>query len=209
MSEDKVADGRLSHRGYLWVAALAALAGFGAVYFTARGPDNAGVTGVTGTRGDIPKPDGTEINAFVRKAVPETLPAFSFQDGSGKTLTIADFKGKVVLLNLWATWCAPCRLEMPSLDRLQKAMGSGKFEVVALSLDRGGQAAAQKFLTEIKAETLKLYVDPTGKEGFNLKPIGLPTTLLIDAEGREIGRLTGPAEWDDAPAKALIAAELK
>lgn len=201
---------------YLWAAALAALIGFGAVYLTARTSDNgntvvAGEAGIGAAPAEAPTAasSGSEMAAFVTRKAPEPLPAFTFQDGEGRPLTIADFKGRTVLLNLWATWCGPCRLEMPALDRLQAAMGSDKFEVVALSLDKGGVEKARKFLDDIKVTRLKFYIDPTGKEGFNLLPQGLPTTLLIDAEGREIGRLTGPAEWDSEAAKALIAGYLK
>ena len=93
--------------------------------------------------------------------------------------------------------------------REQKSLGSGKFEVVALSLDRKGTEASSKFLSEVKATNLKLYVDPTAKQGTVLKLIGMPTTILIDKEGRELGRLAGPAEWDSEDAKKLIEAALK
>lgn len=211
-TEQAPSGGRLSLTQSLWLAALAALVGFGAVYVMVLPPDNARVA-VQGDAAPETKPaagsSGNEMAAFVKRANPEALPAFTFQGKDGKALTIADFKGKTILLNLWATWCAPCRHEMPALDRLQAAMGSDKFEVVALSLDKDGVDKAQKFLGEIKVSHLNFYIDPTGKEGFNLKPVGLPTTLLIDAEGREIGRLAGPAEWDSEAAKALISAQLK
>lgn len=210
MSEHQATGPKRPLTGYLWVAALAALVGYAAVYFTGRIADNAGVPPAgQGAPAKVHVPDGSEIATFVRKSPPEPLPALTFQDGDGKPLTIGDFKGKTVLLNLWATWCAPCRHEMPALDQLQKELGSDKFEVVALSLDKNGHDKAKKFLAEIKAENLKFYIDPTGKEGFNLKPLGLPTTYLIDAEGREIGRLTGPAVWDSEAAKALIKPEIK
>jgi thiol-disulfide isomerase/thioredoxin len=210
-SDQAPANRKLPLSRMLWLAALGALIGFGAVYFTAGSPDNAVTAQGTGETG---KPankasSGNEMAAFVRKATPEPLPAFTFQDGDGKAITIADFKGRYVLLNLWATWCAPCRLEMPALDRLQAAIGSDKFEVVALSLDKDGVDKARKFFADTKIAHLKFYIDPTGKEGFNLKPVGLPTTFLIDPEGREIGRLAGPAEWDSEAAKALIAAAIR
>ena len=215
-SQQAPSGGRLSLAQSLWLAALAALAGFGAVYLMAQPPDNARVAvqgdaapgAASGTKPAAGQ-GGNEMAAFVRKSTPEALPAFTFQDKDGRAITIADFKGRTVLLNLWATWCAPCRHEMPALDRLQAAMGSDKFEVVALSLDKDGVDKARKFLGETKVSHLNFYIDPTGKEGFNLKPVGLPTTLLIDADGREIGRLAGPAEWDSEAAKALISAQLK
>jgi thiol-disulfide isomerase/thioredoxin len=144
--------------------------------------------------------------SFVFKKAPEALPELRFQDGQGQELTFDKFKGKVVLLNLWATWCLPCRKEMPALDRLQAELGSDKFEVVALSVDRTGVAGARKFLEETKVEKLALYADPSARLASALKAVGLPTTLLVDAEGREVGRLVGPAEWDSADAVRLIKA---
>lgn len=147
-----------------------------------------------------------EMATFVFKRAPEPLPEFAFQDASGKERTIKDWRGKVVLLNLWATWCLPCRKEMPSLDRLQAELGSDQFEVLAVSVDRTGLEGAKKFLDSIKVAKLGLYADPTVRMTSTLKVPGMPGTLLIDREGREIGRLVGPAEWDSPDAKALIRA---
>ncbi len=193
----------------LWILALAGLVGFGAVYVMRGGPDNVAVG--TNAAQKIPEPGAKtgQMAAYVKTKTPEALPEITFNDASGKALSLADFKGKTVLLNLWATWCAPCREEMPSLDRLQNALGSDKFEVVALSLDRKGAEAAQKFLNETKVTHLKLYIDATAKHGTTLRAIGMPTTILIDKEGRELGRLTGPAEWDSEEAKKLIIAAME
>jgi thiol-disulfide isomerase/thioredoxin len=150
-----------------------------------------------------------EMAAFVFKPQPEPMPKVAFVDADGKERTLDDWKGKVVLLNLWATWCAPCRKEMPGLDRLQGELGSDKFEVVAVSVDRTGIPGAKKFLDQIKVGKLAVLADPTARMGTTLRAIGMPATLLIDAEGREIGRLVGPAEWDTPEAKALIQAALK
>lgn len=150
-----------------------------------------------------------EMAAFVFKPAPEPLPEVAFTDADGKPRTLADWKGRVVLLNLWATWCAPCRKEMPQLENLQRELGSDKFEVVALSVDRTGIAGAKKFLDQIKVERLGVYADATARAGSALRAIGMPTTLLIDREGREIGRLIGPAEWDSADAKRLIEAAVR
>ncbi|RMF01984.1 MAG: TlpA family protein disulfide reductase, partial [Alphaproteobacteria bacterium] len=114
-----------------------------------------------------------------------------------------------VLLNLWATWCAPCRREMPDLDRLQAELGGERFEVVAISIDKGGPDKPQRFLEEVKATKLNFYHDPTGRLGTLLKAYGLPTTILVDAQGRELGRLAGPAEWGSEDAKKLIKAVLE
>ena len=150
-----------------------------------------------------------EMAAFVFKPTPEPLPKVTFVDATGKERTLDDWKGKVVLLNLWATWCAPCRKEMPGLDRLQGELGSDKFEVVAVSVDRTGTAGAKKFLDQINVGKLAVLADPTARMGTTLRAIGMPATLLIDPEGREIGRMVGPAEWDTAEGKALIQAALK
>ncbi|MEG9861635.1 MAG: TlpA disulfide reductase family protein [Parvularculales bacterium] len=131
-----------------------------------------------------------------------------FVGGDGETLTLADFKGQVVLVNLWATWCAPCREEMPSLDRLQQHLDSEDFSVVAIASDRGGVEAARTFLAEIDANTLGVYVDSTARIGPALGSFGLPASLLLGRDGRELGRLAGPAEWDSDEAIALIRAAL-
>jgi thiol-disulfide isomerase/thioredoxin len=117
-------------------------------------------------------------------------------DGEGRSLTLADFRGRIVLLNLWATWCTPCREEMPTLDRLQARLGGTDFEVVALSIDHDGIAAVRKFYQEIGIKHLRIYNDPTTDATARLGVIGIPATLLIDREGREVGRALGPAEWD-------------
>ena len=150
-----------------------------------------------------------EMAAFVFKPAPEPLPKVAFVDAAGKERSLDDWKGKVVLLNLWATWCVPCRKEMPGLDRLQGELGSDKFEVVAVSVDRTGTAGAKKFLDQIKVEKLAVLADPSARMGATLRAIGMPATLLLDAEGREIGRMVGPAEWDTPEGKALIKAALK
>ncbi len=194
-------------------ATLPAIAGFGAVYVIARSADNAAEAErqqiaqatATPTSSTNPLSQG-EMIKFVFKREPEALGDIAFVDGTGAAKTLADFKGRVVLLNVWATWCVPCRKEMPALDRLQKDLSSDKFEVVALSVDRGGVEASRKFLDSISVSSLKLYVDPTAKMSSPLKIIGMPTTLLINAEGKEVGRLTGEAVWDSDDAKKLIKA---
>ncbi|CAN7386502.1 TlpA disulfide reductase family protein [Pararhizobium sp. LjRoot235] len=136
------------------------------------------------------------LQSFVLHETPAPVPELQFTDGEGEPLSLAGFRGKVVLLNVWATWCLPCRKEMPTLDRLQAALGGSAFEVVALSIDRGGADAVRKFYAEIGIRHLAIHVDTSSQVGFALATAGLPTTLLIDAEGRELGRLIGPAEWD-------------
>ncbi|RUX27865.1 TlpA family protein disulfide reductase [Mesorhizobium sp. M7A.F.Ca.US.011.01.1.1] len=143
-----------------------------------------------------PATAGEPPQNFTVQATPQPLPEIQFQDGDGQPKTLADFSGKVVLLNIWATWCAPCRQEMPTLDRLQAKLGGPDFEVVALSMDRGGLDKVKKFFAEIGVERLALNIDTSGKAMFALGAPGLPMTLLIDSQGKEIGRLIGPAEWD-------------
>jgi len=135
---------------------------------------------------------------------PKAAPEISFLDHSGAQRSLADWRGKVVLLNFWATWCAPCRREMPALDRLHAELAAEGFEVIALSSDRKGVAATKPFFDKIKIQNLALYVDPTIKAQRAFRVIGLPTTILIDREGREVGRVAGPAEWDNDDAIALI-----
>jgi thiol-disulfide isomerase/thioredoxin len=195
------------------IAALAAIVGFAAVYGTLGRPDNSSQDVSLASKAEksatAARRGAPGLPAFVYKDPPQALGEVNFVDGSGAARTLADFRGKVVLLNLWATWCAPCREEMPSLDRLQADLGSDKFEVVALAVDRTGADAARKFLDEIGVKSLKLYADPTTRSGSALRAVGMPTTILIDAEGREIGRLPGPAEWDSEAAKALVREALK
>jgi thiol-disulfide isomerase/thioredoxin len=135
---------------------------------------------------------------------PKPVPELTFLDADGNEVTLANFRGEVVVLNLWATWCAPCRHEMPSLDRLQAELGDGGLEVIALSLDRGDVAKVRDFFAELGLSNLAIYRDPTAKAGRELGAPGLPTTVVIDRTGQEVGRLLGPAEWDSPDAIALL-----
>jgi thiol-disulfide isomerase/thioredoxin len=199
---------------YIAVGLLSAAAGFAAIYVTLGGGDNGSGGGAVSEQKPAEQAgpraeDGSRLNSgamagFVFKGAPEPLVEIAFKDGEGRDLTLKSRQGRFVLLNLWATWCAPCRKEMPALDRLQAALGSDRFEVVALAVDKAGVEGARKFFDETGVRSLAIYVDTTVRAGTTLKTIGLPTTLLIDREGREVGRLTGPAEWDSAEAKRLI-----
>lgn len=134
--------------------------------------------------------------SFVIHEAPRSLPEIRFDGENGQPLTLADFRGRTVLLNIWATWCVPCREEMPTLDALEAELGGPGFEVVPLSVDRAGPEVVRKFYAEIGVRHLGLYIDSSMRATFDLQAPGLPTTLLIDAEGRELGRLVGSAEWD-------------
>ena len=148
-------------------------------------------------------PMGSLANYVEAKEL-KTVPAVRFMDASGRVMTLEDFRGRVVVLNLWATWCTPCVAEMPMLDRLQQQLGEEDAIVVALSIDRGGQEAVQEFYQRTGVTHLKVFVDPTMRAQSDLGLLGLPTTLIIDRDGRERGRLVGPAEWDDAAAVDLV-----
>lgn len=124
------------------------------------------------------------------------LPDLRFIDGAGAPRSLSDFRGRVILLNLWATWCVPCREEMPALDRLQAALGGPAFEVVALSIDRDGIAAVKRFYGELKLRALRIYVDQSGDALSKLGSVGIPLTVLVDRDGRELSRVVGPREWD-------------
>jgi thiol-disulfide isomerase/thioredoxin len=133
---------------------------------------------------------------FVLLDKPNLAATIAFNDAEGHPRSLADFRGKVVLLNIWATWCVPCRTEMPALDRLQESLGGADFEVVPVSIDRGGMEAIRKFYNENGIRDLAMYVDTPGDVLRQARALGLPTTLLIDRIGREIGRVIGPAQWD-------------
>jgi thiol-disulfide isomerase/thioredoxin len=149
------------------------------------------------------------LGPFVASAAPTAAPDLPFTSGDGKPLTLADFKGRVVLLNLWATWCGPCVEEMPALDRLQERLGGPDFAVVALSVDRQGRSLVEPFMEKLGLKHLAMYLDTTSALMRALKVRGLPTTVLLDRDGREVGRLEGAAAWDSPEAEALIRFHLR
>lgn len=145
--------------------------------------------------------------------VPVDLNQVSFVDGDGKSLTIGDWKGRVVLLNLWATWCPPCRHEMPSLEDLQGQLGGENFEVVTVSIDLKTADKPKKFFAENDLKNLNFYWDGSAKIFTSLKKqnlsFGMPTTVLINRQGIALGVLNGPAVWNGAQALALITRTLE
>ncbi len=203
---------------YLWVALLATVAGFVAVYVNfgsngnvvpslprpAPGADAARGPAVPVASGPFAGLNRGAMSTFLVHKAPKSVPQFAVNGGDGEPISLDHWKGKVVLLNLWATWCAPCRKEMPSLDRLKAQLGGDDFDVVAISVDRGGLEKPKAFLEKIGTSNLALYHDPTGGLGSKLKAFGMPTTLLINRKGEEIGRLIGPAEWDSEDAVKLV-----
>ena len=146
--------------------------------------------------------------AFVFKPDRPQIDLGEFKDGDGNVIDISKWKGRVALVNLWATWCGPCRAEMPHLNELQKLFGGQDFEVVALSVDLKGAEVSSAFLKDIKADHLALYIDQTTKVMGRIGAFGLPMTVLIDRQGREVGRLVGPADWAGADAQKIIKAAI-
>lgn len=149
-----------------------------------------------------------DVAAMLPADPPRSLAALAFNDPDGKPMTLANRSGKTVLLNLWATWCAPCRAEMPALDRLQRDKGSDRFEVIAVNVDTGDDVKPRKFLEETSVNSLGYYRENTLALFEDLKKqglaLGLPVTLLIDPEGCLIASMNGPAEWSGADAHRLI-----
>ena len=153
-----------------------------------------------------------EVAAVNVAKSPLRLPDLSFQDASGKPMTLARWRGRTVLLNLWATWCVPCRKEMPTLDALQGKLGGPGFEVVTVNIDTRDPEKPKVFLKQIGIEKLAYYADPEAKTFQDLKAVGrafgMPTTLLVDPHGCELGTIAGPAEWSSEDAVKLIQAAL-
>ncbi|MGL5448461.1 MAG: thiol:disulfide interchange protein TlpA [Rhabdaerophilum sp.] len=149
-----------------------------------------------------------EVAALQIPTEPARLRDLSFKLPDGRDTTLSAMRGKTVLVNLWATWCAPCRHEMPALDRLQQKFGGPDFEVVAINIDTRNVEKAKTFLDEVNVKNLALYADPTAKIFQDLKSVGrafgMPTTILLDANGCELAYLAGPAEWSSPDAFAFI-----
>lgn len=148
---------------------------------------------------------------LIMRTEPWPVAPLRFIDGQGRQRALADFRGKVVLLNIWATWCTPCRKEMPTLDRLQAKLGGPDFEVVALSIDtgEGGLERVRAFYRETGIRHLGIYNDPEAEVTHKVGAIGIPMTLLVDRNGAELGRMSGSAEWDSPAALALIRGHLE
>ena len=147
---------------------------------------------------------GARADAPIATAAPQPLPPLTFETLDGQPASLADFAGKVVVLNLWATWCAPCREEMPGLDRLQAQFADRDLVVLALSVDRAGPERVQKFLDEVGVKQLHVYRDPKAAATRAVKVPGLPATILVDRKGQEVGRVLGIAQWDGPAAVAAV-----
>ncbi len=187
LSRSRTSD-RIVVLGLMFMIALGVVAVL-YVIVSAAGNDNGGAG---------PKNDSDFLAKFEWAVPPSPVPDTPFINPDGEMVTFADHVGRYVLVNLWATWCAPCRLEMPSLDRLQARLGSENFEVMLISVDRAGLKKSAEFMEELGMQNLKTYNDKTFAVARALGVEGLPTTILLDAEGNEVGRLSGPAEWDSS-----------
>ena len=189
------------------IVAGAVLAGFAAFGLAVHcyGSDGKPAPDPTGTA-QVPegaaRVSGDLGISFVEQ--PRTVPDLSFVDGEGHAMSLGDFRGRPVLLNIWATWCVPCRAEMPALDRLQAGFDKSQFLVLPLSIDRKGSSVVKPFYEELGLKALGIYVDQSGKAASALDAVGVPTTLLIDRDGREVGRKIGPTEWDSPEVIALL-----
>jgi thiol-disulfide isomerase/thioredoxin len=154
-----------------------------------------------------------QVAALTPATKPLAIPNLGFVDAAGRPHTLAEWRGRTVLLNLWATWCVPCREEMPALDALQQKLGGPKFEVVALNIDTRDPEKPKSWLKEVGITKLGYYADSNAKAFQDLKvvgrAIGLPTSILIDPAGCEIGHLAGPADWGSEDAVKLIDAALR
>jgi thiol-disulfide isomerase/thioredoxin len=153
-----------------------------------------------------------EVAAVGVSQTPKTLPSLAFKDASGADKTLADWRGRTVLLNLWATWCVPCRKEMPALDALQSRLGGADFEVVSINIDTRDVEKPRTWLKEVGIAKLGYYADNSAKVFQDLKAVGkafgMPTTLLVDPNGCELATLAGPAEWASDDAVKLVTAAL-
>lgn len=205
-------------RYFVLAAFLGTLAGFAGVYLTGGLSRNAGVAPDQNcaaaslvSKRLAPLAKG-EVAAFTANETPRRATALEFKDGAGRTVSLADFRGRVVLVNLWATWCVPCRKEMPALDGLEQKLGGKDFAVLAINLDQRGGDKPKRFLEEIKVKRLVYYEDPTTNVFQKLKAAGrapgLPSTILIDRNGCELGFMAAPAEWASEDALTLIRAAL-
>ena len=216
-------DGRTTRRRgalLLGIAAVAGIvAGAVAVYVRESADGNGATTqagvdcaGAVATAARLDPLAKGQIAAFRPAEGPDLVRDLAFQAPDGSETSLAAFAGKTVLVNLWATWCVPCRAEMPALDRLQAALGGDAFSVVAVNVDVRNPERARAFLDDIGVKRLAFYADPSFAIFNELKKrglaLGLPTTILVDGKGCRVGGIEGPAEWDSEDAKALIKAAI-
>jgi thiol-disulfide isomerase/thioredoxin len=193
------------------VIGFAGVYGVGGLRRTAAG-DAACRPAVALSRKLAPLAQG-EVAALTMATTPLRLPDLAFEDADGKPKKLSDWRGRTVLVNLWATWCVPCRREMPALDRLQTKLGGPNFEVVAVNIDTRDPEKPKSFLKDANLTRLGYFTDQKAKVFQDLKSIGralgMPTSVLVDGQGCEIATIAGPAEWDSDDAIKLITAAIK
>jgi len=180
-----------------------AAAGLAALVLCPAGPIEAGdLQAASNTTPSVP--EGPFAGNFTFSDPPVPAPSTAYQALHGGEVTLADFAGKVVLVNFWATWCAPCVRELPSLERLHEALAGEGLAVLAVSNDRGGSSVVAPFLARLDLQSLPVYLDPKGQLAQNFDPAGLPTTIVIGRDGQVLASLLGPAEWDSEEAIAFL-----
>ena len=193
--------------------ALIGLAGFFGLARLKRPAGDAACTAAVEVAKKVAPLAHGEVAAVTMASAPLRLPDLAFEDAAGKPRKLSDWRGKTVLLNLWATWCVPCRKEMPALDELQGKLGGKDFEVVAVNIDTRDPDKPKNFLKEANLTRLAYFTDQKAKVFQDLKAVGralgMPTSVLVDAQGCEIGTLAGPAEWASDDAIKLIKAAVK
>ena len=191
------------------VIGFAAVYGFGSLKHNAVAGDSACAGAVDLARKLEPLAHG-EVAALTMATAPLKLPDLAFEDGDGKPRKLSEWRGRTVLVNLWATWCVPCRKEMPALDSLQTKLGGPKFEVVAINIDTRDPEKPKNFLKEAHLTQIGNFSDQKAKVFQDLKAVGralgMPTSVLVDSQGCEIATIAGPAEWASDDAVKLISA---
>ncbi len=138
--------------------------------------------------------------------IPRPVSSEAFYDSNGAAVTLSEFRPKIVVLNFWATWCAPCLKELPTLDALNENLGGDKFEVLAVATGRSSPEDAAEFLLENNIDSLDLYLDPKLKFLRGTGVLGLPTTIVVNGDGNEIARLIGDADWNSESAIEIFEA---
>lgn len=206
-ASDQAGQGRRGTAALLLAAAMIGILAVAAVHYL-----NRPVTGLESSTGVADRSTAAPPGGFklALRSNPQPVPELRFADGKERPVSLDDFRGKTILLNIWASWCPPCRAEMPMLDVLQAKLGGSEFEVVPLSIDQGDSALVliEEFFREVGVHHLPIYVDSTGEAASVVGSVGLPTTILIDRDGKEVGRLIGGAEWDSPEAIAFIEGRL-
>jgi thiol-disulfide isomerase/thioredoxin len=196
----------------LVVAGSGAAAVYGIGAFKRNAPDGACAGVVEVARRLSPLARG-EVAAFAVAEQALALPDLAFRDANAGERHLSQWRGRTVLLNLWATWCVPCRKEMPALNALEQQLGGPRFEVVAINIDTRDSNKPREWLRDVGVDKLGYYADPSARVFQDLKIIGraagMPTTLLVDPAGCEIGTIAGPAEWASRDAVALVTAAVE